>query len=96
MPHFENEFRDLIHDAVEETGADLSKTKDEVAVFMSERALHLSTLTTEPGFGQAVTAERDNVALFAGLKTAEAADATGQRLLGLIGGAIRIAALALV
>ena len=90
------EFLALITDAVEETGADLADTKEAIAIYMAERATHLSTIAHEPGFGQAVIAERNNVAMRAGLEASADAAAVDNRWLGMIGGALRIAAIALI
>lgn len=62
---------------------------------MAQRTKHPSVIAGELGFGFAVIAKRDSIALFEGLRGAEQADAREQRLLGKICGALRIAALAL-
>ncbi len=93
--NIKTEFETMIADALDETGSDLQASKEEIAVYMSERAAHLSTLTTDPGFAQAVIAERNNVAMRAGLAVSDNARGVDQRLLGMIGGALRIAAAAL-
>jgi hypothetical protein len=90
------EFLALITDAVEETGVDLGDAKEEVAAYAAERAEHLATISGEPGFGQAVIAERNSVAMKAGLALSEVADAGQGRWIGMIGGALRIVALALI
>lgn len=94
-PAFFQPFKDLLDDAVGELGTELEEGHDVLAAYMSERALHLSTIVGEPGFGQAVTAERNSVAMRAGLQAAAAADSVDAHLLGLIGGALRVAAVAL-
>lgn len=93
------EFENLLSSTLEELGQDLKNTdntKAAVAIFMAERAEHLATIASEPGFDRAVIAERNSVALLAGLSVSEAASAFDQRLVGLIGGALRIAAIALI
>ena len=90
------EFLDMITDAVEETGADLTESKEEIAAYAAERAQHLSTIAHEPGFGQAVVAERNNVAMRAGIEISDDAAAVDSRWIGMIGGALRIAAIALI
>ncbi len=92
----QEEFRKLLGDAAAETGREFAVTKDELATYMHERALHLSTIVGEPGYDQAVRAERNNVALRAGIIASDAADAVDARLLGLLGGALRIGAAVLV
>lgn len=89
------QFRQLLEDAVKETGADIEESLDTVVLFMSERALHLSTIAHEPGFTQALRAERNRVAIHAGLSVAEDADSSDHRILGLIQGALALAAGAL-
>lgn len=91
-----DEFLALLTDAAEDIGADLATSKDEVAAFMAERSDHLSTITTEPGFGRAVQREAVSVAMMAGLEVSDTAHGVDQRWFGLIGGALRIAAIALV
>lgn len=89
------EFFDMLSDEGTQAAGNFEKSREDVAQYMSERAIHLSTIVGEPGFGRAVTAERNNVALFAGMATANLATKTDSQILGLIGGAIRIAAIAL-
>ena len=89
------EFEDLLTDAVEETGADLSEAKNAFAAYLASRAEHLETCVGEPGFGQAVRAERNSAALRAGLNVSDEASAVDQRLIGLLGGALRLGAIAL-
>lgn len=91
-----DDFRALLEDAIDETGASLSTSSDELAAYMSERSMHLSTITAEPGFAQAVKREATNVAMRAGLEASENAAAVDQRLFGMIAGALRIMAIALV
>jgi len=88
-------FLDLLDEAIAETGMDLEDRKQEVADYAAERSLHLSTIAAEPGFEQALRAERNSVALRAGLAVDDAASAHDQRVFGMIAGALRIAALAL-
>lgn len=91
-----DEFLAMLTDAVKDTGADLAASKEEVAVYMAERAQHLSLITHEVGFGAAVIREANNVAMKAGLSVSENAGRADSRLFGMIGGALRIAAIALV
>ncbi len=94
-PDFAKEFAAMIDDAVTDTGVELKQAKDDLAAYMAERAAHLSSIAGEPGFEQAVTAERNNIALRAGLAVHDQARAADQRLVGMIAGAIRVAAFAL-
>ena len=90
-----SQFKALLEAAVKETGADLGKSKDEVAMYMSERTAHLAQIVGFEGFDMAVVAERDNVALFAGLHAVAQSDSIRDRILGIIQGALFIGASAL-
>ena len=70
--------------AITETGVNLQKSAAEVAAYAAERALHLSTIVGQLGYDEAVIAERDAVALFAGVSAAVTADAADNRIVGLI------------
>lgn len=89
------QFESMLKDAVAETGVRLKDTPRALALYMAERTLHLSTIAHEPGFEQAVRAERNSVALRAGIETHAQASALDFQLLGLIQGGLRIAAAAL-
>src|SRR5688500_10084803 len=89
-------FEKMLKDALRETGASLQQRAKEVAQYMAERTAHLSTIVGEPGFEQALRAERNNIALKAGLKVADNAEAADQRLVGIIQGALSVAAGALI
>ncbi len=91
-----DEFLALLTDTAEELGADLADAKDELAAYMAERSTHLSLISQEPGFGRAVSREAQNVAMRAGLNVSDAATGVDQRWFGVISGALRIAAIALV
>lgn len=88
-------FKDLLDAAVKETGAKLKEAPAVLAGYMAERAAHLSTISHEPGFEKAVRAERNNVALRAGIEAHNTASLMDHQLLGLIQGALRVAAVAL-
>lgn len=92
---FESEFKDLLEDTLRETGLQLTEQIDTLAVYAAERAEHLANISGEPGFAQAVTAERDALAIRAGIAAVDVASSTEQRLLGVIAGALRIGAAAL-
>jgi hypothetical protein len=89
------EFEALIVAAMNETGVSLAGARSDLAAYMAERATHLSLISGEAGFNEAVTAERDNVALRAGLNMSDQATGMEQRFIGIIAGALRIAALSL-
>jgi hypothetical protein len=90
------DYKDLLEDALEETGLALKQRAQSIAVYMAERAAHLATIAHEPGFEQAVRAERNSVALRAGLSMSAEAESLDQRIIGIIQGALRIGAAALV
>lgn len=89
------EFEAMLSSSLKETGARVKQVPAEIALYMSERSAHLSTIVNEPGFDQAVRAERNNVAMRAGIATHNAASQMDFQLLGLIEGALRVAAVAL-
>ncbi len=89
------EFESLLLDATNEMGVSLKMTTDELAAYMAERAEHLASISHEPGFSRAVSLERNNVALAAGLSMSDGARMADQRLIGMISGALRLAALAM-
>ena len=90
------EFLALLTEAVEETGVDFVESKEVLATYAAERAQHLSTIAHEPGFGQAVIAERNNVVMHAGFEISHDLGSIESRWIGMIGGALRIAAIALI
>lgn len=88
-------FEELLAHTFESLGRELKTTTiEELALFMEERTLHLAAITEEPGFMEAVQAERDAVAIKAGIVTSRAGSLVDQRILGIIGGALRLAVLA--
>jgi len=89
-------FKALILESASEMGKEIFFDLDELSLYAVQRAAHLSTITNEPGFDEAVRAERDAVALKAGISATNAADAADQRIIGVIHGALRIGALALI
>lgn len=88
------EFKQLLEDTYQQLGRDFGGNLDDLAEYMAERTDHLALISTEPGFGEAVLAERDNVVLRAGLNATRTADLADQRIVGVITGALRIAAVA--
>lgn len=88
----EETLKNLLESALEETGADLEATTSEVALYAAQRTAVLATLVGLNGYEQAVIAERDNVALRAGLSAVSVADAARERLLGVIQGALFLGA----
>lgn len=92
---FEFEFGELLKASLRETGTQLQTSLAEVTLYASERAAFLSTLVGQKGFHEAVIAERDNVALRAGIRVVQNADAHDARIVGIIQGALAIGAKAL-
>lgn len=90
-----NDLEQLLESAVKDTGVELSNTTAEVAQYTLQRSEFLATVVGQPGYQLAVIAERDNVALFAGLNFVAKADAAQQRFIGVIQGALAIAATAI-
>lgn len=75
---------DLIRDALEETGLELRVDAQELRVYMAQRAAHLTTLVGQRGFDRALRAERDSVALWAGIRASARARAAEQRFIGIV------------
>ena len=78
-----------------QTGRALRADIKAVGAYAAERAAHLATLSGQPGFEDAVLAERDNVVLRAGIAATQRGDNIDQRLIGIIQGALRTAAVVL-
>ena len=91
----EDQLKNLLESALQETGADLQATASEVALYAAERVAILATLIGQPGYELAVIAERDNVVLMSGINAVNQADAVRQRIIGVIQGALFLGAQAL-
>lgn len=74
---------DIVHEA-QMFGKDLSDRTEALRAYAAERAEILSDLVGDPNFDYALRAERDNVALAAGIAAVQAGDAADQRLIGMI------------
>lgn len=97
--HFETlaaEFMDMLKRNAVEAGEELVADLQSVQVYASQRMAHLATCVGQPGFAEAVRAERDSIALKACVKAADRADNIDGRVLGFIEGALTIASRALV
>lgn len=94
------EILNLLVSATAEAGVTLEGTPEQLADYVAERAAHLAAMAHEPGFAQAVTAERDNVMLRVAIVGAQAGDQADQvmraRLSGLMQGALALGAQAIV
>lgn len=88
----EEQLKNLLQAALDETGADLEAATSELALFAAERTAYLATLVGLQGYERAVIAERDRVALRAGIAAVDQADAAAQRALGIIQGALFLGA----
>lgn len=96
-PSMADEMVELLRDAGRRLGRELNEDGlENVRAYAAERMLHLSTFVGEDGYYAALIAERDNVALRAGIEITEAADAADYEFLGIIGGVLGTAARALV
>lgn len=86
----------LLRDELEMTGRCLKDGGRGLAKYAAARAKHLSKLVGQPGFDEALEAERDNVMMRATLQLVDEADAADARLLNLLHGALALAARLLV
>ena len=91
----EGDFVELLERTAKETGRSLKASAVEVATYAADRAAYLATISGEPGFEQAVKAERDSVTLRAGIAAVAEADAIDQRVVGIIHTGLLIGARAL-
>lgn len=87
-----DQLKQLLSDALSETGADLSASGQAIAQLTAIRAAELSVLVGQPGYDQAVVAARDEIALAAGLESVSNADAATSRVLSLIQGGLMMLA----
>ena len=90
-------FEDLIAAELDELGATIDVERAELAQAMTESAdrLAAAAATNDPGFDRMLKLERNTIAMSAGLAASDAARATDARLVGMIGTALRIAAIAI-
>jgi len=86
----------LLRAALKESGKELKDGGLELKLVVSQELARLALAVGEPGYGRAVTAAQDNVALAAGLMAVSVADSSDARLLGIIQGALFMGAKALV
>ena len=76
----------LLEAAAQEVGLDLQRSAAEVATYIAGRTAHLSTIVEQAGFHEALIAEADSVAIYAGVNAVSAADDADRRLIGIIEG----------
>lgn len=89
------DFIDLLKRNAAEVGLELKGDLQAIADYAAARAQHLSESVGEPGFDEALVAERDNVILFSASTAIDRADAVDARILGLVEGALAMGARAL-
>lgn len=87
-----DEFVDLLRRHGKEVGEDLVSDLNAVAEYAAQRVDHLSRCASEPGFREALIAERDNVAMRAALRTVARADDLDARILAITETALQIGA----
>ena len=93
---FEGSFNDLLAAITEDLGARFDDDLDAISGYAAERADHLVTLFGQAGYNQAVIAERDNIALRAGVNASRSADHLDQQILAMLHGGLRMGVRALV
>lgn len=91
----QKDIKEILEDAVVETGVELKTTPQELAKYILQRASHLASIAGEVGYSLAMRAERDNVALKAGIAITKIADAADARIIGIIQASLKIASSAL-
>jgi len=79
---------DLIRSTLEETGAELKISSDELVAYTIAQGARLSLASNEPGFDKALIATRNAIALKAGVSTTMVASAADSRLVGVISGVL--------
>lgn len=89
------EFKLTLQAASKRLGRHLTEDMNQVGHYAGVRMQFLATIVDEPGFALALVAERDSVAIRAGISTVDAADAADAELRGVILGALAIGARAL-
>jgi hypothetical protein len=96
MTDIKDDILQILKDALKETGTTIKKSAKEVAAYASMRAEHLSKEVGKPGFAMAVRVERDNVILFAGIKTAAGMEEANAKIMGVIQGLLAFGAKLLI
>ena len=95
MSTIADQFKSLLETTADRLGIELKGSAEVVRDYAKKRMLFLASIVDEPGFDMALLAERDSVALVAGIETAIAGDAADLELRGMILGALSIGAKAL-
>ena len=89
------QFKSLLETTADRLGVELMGTGVEMRDYAKSRMLFLASIIDEPGFDLALLAERDNVAMYAGIAAADIGDAADVELRGAILGALSIGAKAM-
>jgi len=87
---------DLLEDTAKEMGRDLKGDLDSVRAFSAQRMAHLAGAIAEPGFQEALKAEKDAIILRAAGQAVKNADAVDQRLHSIVETALLIGSRALM
>jgi len=95
LKQIESEIGLLLSEQADQLGIELSGDYEEAVQFATERAVHLSTITHEPGFDEAVQAERDSVVLRLTSLAIERADDVDRRFVSIVGRVLSITARAM-
>lgn len=85
----------MIQGTAKDLGITLKMDGVTFAQHTAARVAHLGTIVGKPGFEDALKAERDSLALRAGVLAVRAADVVDSRIVGLIQAALSIGARAL-
>lgn len=89
------QLQELLQRTLAEQGIDLQSGKQELAEYTAARLALLSQLVGTDYFAEAVIVERDNILLKAASLCTTQADETDRRVLGIVEGALTIAAAAI-
>jgi hypothetical protein len=79
--------------ALKLAGIELVRTPAAIAAYAAQRVEHLATIVGEPGYARAFEAERNNVAMYSGLKLHDLAKVGDAQALGAIAGIMQMGAL---
>lgn len=85
-----------LEQALLETGVDLQHSVAEIGARAAERGVHLASIANEPGYAEAVIAERDALAIYAGIEAVERADSADEKARAMAMGILHVWILAAV
>lgn len=83
-----DEFLGRLRAELEHAGSDIETDWDELRAYAAERMNHLATIVGQSGYELALVAERDSIALKAGVFAVNAGVNAEQRWTGMIQGAL--------